>query len=42
MIRIHRRPREEGHGARLVLQIHDELLLEVPETETSAVRRAGP
>jgi hypothetical protein len=38
MIRIHRRPREEGRGARLVLQIHDELLLEVPETETSAVR----
>ena len=38
MIRIHRRPREEGCGARLVLQTHDELLLEVPETETSAVR----
>jgi DNA polymerase-1 len=38
MIRIHRRLREEGRGARLVLQIHDELLLEVPETETSAVR----
>jgi DNA polymerase I len=38
MIRIHRRLREEGRGARLVLQIHDELLLEVPETEVSAVR----
>lgn len=38
MIRIHRRLREEGRGARLVLQIHDELLLEVPETEESAVR----
>ncbi len=38
MIRIHRRLREEGRAARLVLQIHDELLLEVPETEASAVR----
>ncbi len=38
MIRIHRRLREEGRGARLVLQAHDELLLEVPETEVSAVR----
>ena len=32
MIRIHARLRDEGRGARLVLQIHDELLLEVPET----------
>jgi DNA polymerase I len=38
MIGIHRRLRGEGRGARLVLQIHDELLLEVPETEVSAVR----
>jgi DNA polymerase I len=38
MIRIHERLRSEGRGARLVLQIHDELLLEVPETEVSAVR----
>ncbi len=38
MIGIHRRLRKEGRGARLVLQIHDELLLEVPETEVSAVR----
>jgi DNA polymerase-1 len=38
MIRIHDRLREEGRGARLVLQVHDELLLEVPETELSAVR----
>jgi DNA polymerase-1 len=38
MIRIHRRLREEGRGARLVLQIHDELLFEVPETEVTAVR----
>jgi DNA polymerase I len=38
MARIHERLREEGRGARLVLQVHDELLLEVPETEVSAVR----
>src|SRR5262245_40802589 len=38
MIRIHKRLRDEGRGARLVLQIHDELLLEVPETEVTAVR----
>ena len=35
MIRIHERLRAEGRGARLVLQIHDELLLEIPETEGS-------
>jgi len=38
MIAIHRRLREEGRGARLVLQVHDELLLEVPEREVGAVR----
>ncbi len=38
MIAIHRRLREEGRGARLVLQVHDELLLEVPEKEVSAVK----
>jgi DNA polymerase-1 len=38
MVRIHRRLAEEGRAARLVLQIHDELLLEVPDTETTAVR----
>ena len=38
MIAIHRRLREEGRGARLVLQVHDELLLEVPEREVSAVK----
>src|SRR5262245_2129689 len=38
MVRIHERLREEGRGARLVLQVHDELLLEVPEVEVSAVR----
>jgi DNA polymerase I len=38
MIAIHRRLREEGRAARLVLQIHDELLLEAPENEVSAVK----
>ena len=38
MVAIHSRLRAEGRGARLVLQVHDELLLEVPETEVSAVR----
>ena len=38
MVRIHERLRAEGRAARLVLQVHDELLLEVPEIETSAVR----
>ena len=38
MIGIERRLRTEGRAARLVLQVHDELLLEVPEAEVSAVR----
>src|SRR5881398_173541 len=38
MIAIHRRLREEGRAARLVLQIHDELLLEAPENEVAAVK----
>jgi DNA polymerase I len=38
MIRIAKRLRDEGRGARLVLQVHDELLLEVPEPEVSKVR----
>ncbi len=38
MIRIARRLREEGRGARLVLQVHDELLLEVPDVEVSQVK----
>ena len=38
MIAIHRRLRDEGRSARLVLQVHDELLLEVPEAEIGPVR----
>ncbi len=38
MVRIHDRLRAEGRSSRLVLQVHDELLLEVPETEVSSIR----
>src|SRR3954451_21455520 len=38
MVRIHDRLREEGRGARLVLQVHDELLLEVPDAEQSSLK----
>jgi DNA polymerase-1 len=38
MVAIHRRLREEGRSGRLVLQVHDELLLEVPEAEVQAVK----
>jgi DNA polymerase-1 len=38
MIAIHRQLRDEGRGARLVLQVHDELLLEVPDAEVGPVK----
>jgi DNA polymerase I len=38
MVSTHRRLRAEGRAARLVLQVHDELLLEVPDVELSAVK----
>jgi DNA polymerase-1 len=38
MVAIERRLRQEGRSARLVLQVHDELLLEAPDAETSAVK----
>ncbi|MGB2873998.1 MAG: DNA polymerase I [Gaiellaceae bacterium] len=38
MVAIHARLREEGRSARLVLQVHDELLLEAPEAEVAAVK----
>jgi DNA polymerase I len=38
MVAIHERLREEGRGARLVLQVHDELLVEAPDAEVSAVK----
>ncbi|HEY8424581.1 MAG TPA: DNA polymerase I [Limnochordales bacterium] len=39
MIAVHRRLKEEGHQARMVLQVHDELVLEVPEAEVEPVAR---
>jgi len=33
MIRVHERIRREKLGARMILQVHDELLLEVPDNE---------
>jgi DNA polymerase I len=38
MIGIDRRLRDEGRSARLVLQVHDELLLEAPEAEVRDIR----
>jgi DNA polymerase-1 len=38
MIAVHRRLKEEGLRAKLVLQIHDELLLELPEDEVERCR----
>ena len=34
MVRVHRRLREEGMQARLILQVHDELIVEAPADET--------
>jgi DNA polymerase-1 len=37
MVRIHERLRAEGRAARLVLQVHDELLFEAPDDEAGEV-----
>lgn len=39
MIEVHRALRTAGSRAAMVLQVHDELLLEVPENEVEEVRR---
>ena len=39
MIRIDRRIREAGLAARMVLQIHDELVFEAPVSEVEALKR---
>jgi DNA polymerase-1 len=38
MVNIHTRLRAEGRGSRLVLQVHDELLVEAPDAEVSLVK----
>lgn len=38
MVRVHRRLKEEGLRARLLLQVHDELIVECPEEEAERVR----
>jgi DNA polymerase I len=38
MVAIHLRLREEGRSSRLVLQVHDELLVEAPDVELSAIK----
>jgi len=38
MIALHRLLKEQGFAARMVLQVHDELVLEVPEAEVEPVR----
>ncbi|MCB9685095.1 MAG: DNA polymerase I [Alphaproteobacteria bacterium] len=38
MIRVHGALKEGGYAARLLLQVHDELLLEAPEDEVDAIK----
>ena len=40
MVHVHERLSREGRAARLLLSVHDELLLEAPEAEVEPVRRA--
>lgn len=38
MVRVDAALRASGHKAKMLLQVHDELLFEVPEAEVEAVR----
>ena len=38
MLAVHRRLAAEGQAARILLQVHDELILELPEAEVDTVR----
>ena len=39
MVRVWRRLRDEGLAARLILQVHDELIVEAPAAEVRQVSR---
>ncbi len=39
MVKVHERLRSEGLKAKLILQVHDELIVEAPEEEVEAVKR---
>ena len=38
MVRIYRRLKEEGLLSRLILQVHDELIFEIPPEEETTMR----
>ena len=39
MINIHRRIKDEGRGAKMIIQVHDELVFEVLENEIDAIKK---
>jgi len=39
MLAVHRRLREQGFAARMILQVHDEIVLQTPEAELADVAR---
>ena len=39
MVRVHKRLEKEGYKARLILQVHDELIVEAPKSEEDAVKK---
>jgi len=39
MVRVHRRLKAEGLAARLIMQVHDELIVECPEAEQETVKK---
>ena len=38
MVRVHRRLKEENLSARLIMQVHDELIVECPGSEAEQVK----
>ncbi len=39
MVNVHKRLKEEGFSAKLILQVHDELIVEAPEDEKTQVQK---